>query len=261
MSNNWKDRIYDHEEMPPKGMWDSIAKELDKRDKPKAKVITLSKVRWAVAATVAIAVTVTAIYVFKSSSHDETMVAVETKKDTNTNASSSAQKNNSTVVQQPIDAEPKTSIAVIPVVKKKTNQLQKKENATDFTLPENIDLITANNIQNVIKDPITSDKTKLKNISGETSDDIALMDAPNSYVSFLGPNGQEVKVSSKFANIIGIMRNGDNQEYLDKVISESAYWKEKFSKWRNKMAETGVSPSPLNFFDIIELTKLLSEEK
>lgn len=89
------------------------------------------------------------------------------------------------------------------------------------------------------------------------------MNTPNNYVSFIGPNGQEVKVSSKFSNLLGYMdgKEPESEEYLDKIINESNFWRGKFKTWRNKMINNNVAPSPSNFMDIIELSKLLQEDK
>jgi hypothetical protein len=81
-------------------------------------------------------------------------------------------------------------------------------------------------------------------------------------VSFVGPNGQEVKVSSKFSNLLGYMdgRDPETVENLDKIISESNFWRGKFKSWRNKMISNNNASSPANFMNIIELSKLLNEE-
>lgn len=259
MSNNWKDRIYNHEEIPPKGIWDSIAQELDKQDKEKqgeqqkAKIIGITTIKWAVAAAVLVAVVATSVYLFNTKPQISTSAQTEIKQTPATP--------NKVTPTTPTNSTVDIAIEQKPVKQQHKKNLTHTTSTEELTLPESIDIVTSNTVVPNIKDPITANNTKLKNIAGETTDDINMMDAPNSYVSFLGPNGQEIRVSSKFANLIGLLRNGEHQEYLDKVISESAFWKEKFSKWRNKMSEIEVSPSPLNFFDIIELTKLLSEEK
>ncbi len=103
----------------------------------------------------------------------------------------------------------------------------------------------------------------LQDVNGETPMDISLMNAPNSYISVTGPDGQSVKVSSKFSNLINLLndKNPAAVENIDIIISESAKWRSTFANWREKMTNNSIAPSISNFMDIIELSKMLESKK
>ena len=131
--------------------------------------------------------------------------------------------------------------------------------ANDNNVPH---YITGTYVADLAQNPAANNKEKLQNTKGEIPTDIALMNTPNTYISITGPDGQTVKVSSKFSNLIGYL-NGSNtatQENIDIIIEESAKWRKIFSEWRDKMTNNAVAPSFLNFMDIIELSKVLEEK-
>lgn len=112
------------------------------------------------------------------------------------------------------------------------------------------------------QNPAAGKKDKLQTVTGETPEDVSLMNSPNSYISITGPDGLPVKVSSKFSNLIGYLteKNPETQENLDIIIKESAQWRVTFAKWRDKMINNAVAPSLSNFMDIIELSNVLEEK-
>jgi len=109
------------------------------------------------------------------------------------------------------------------------------------------------------QNPAANNKEKLQNSKGETPMDIALLNPPNTYISITGADGQTVKVSSKFYNLIGYLTQGnpDTRENIDVIIAESDQWRKIFSAWRDKMTNNALAPSLSNFMDIIELSKIV----
>ncbi len=125
------------------------------------------------------------------------------------------------------------------------------------------DYVKSTETADLAQNPTNANKEKLQNSNGETPTDIALMNTPNTYISITGPDGQTVKVSSKFSNLISYLNSNDanTQENLDIIITESAKWRATFAAWRDKMTNNGVAPSIINFMDIIELSNVLEEKK
>ena len=259
MSQNWQHRIQNHEETPPAGVWDSIAKELDKSDVHKKnisekKVVQMPFFRWAVAASLLLGVSVFT-FIFHN------------KNDKNSQILASEKRNMKTVETMTSKTNPLSLNIVSPnnnTSALKTSPIKRKKIKSPFrhTITEsniNVSYADAGELKPLVKNPVETTKKKITSSNGQEINDITLMDSPNSYVTFVGPNGQEVKISSKFSNIIGYLNSSDTEEYLDKVISEGAYWRGKFKTWRNKMCDDSVAPTPNNFMDIIELGKILSD--
>ncbi len=142
----------------------------------------------------------------------------------------------------------------------KNNFTSSVEQTTD--LSNVLQYAKADEVNALAYDPTINRAEKLKGTTGEVINDISLMNSPNSYVTFTGPNGQDVKVSSKFSNLLGYMdgKDPESEEYLDKIVNESNFWRGKFKNLRNKMINNDIAPSPSNFMNIVELSKLLTQD-
>ena len=90
-------------------------------------------------------------------------------------------------------------------------------------------------------------------------EDVSLLDLPNSYFLMTGPNGQSVRVSSKFRNTIQYLNGSSNEELLDVILRESRYWRNQFKEWKEEVGHSTFIPSAENFMDIAELMKLLQQ--
>ncbi len=100
---------------------------------------------------------------------------------------------------------------------------------------------------------------RIRNLKGEVKEDVRLMDLPNSYFLMTGPNGQSVRVSSKFRNTIQYLNGSGKEELLDVILRESQYWRNQFRAWKEEVGHSTFIPSAENFMDISELMKLLQE--
>ncbi len=100
---------------------------------------------------------------------------------------------------------------------------------------------------------------QIRNLKGEIKEDVSLLDLPNSYFLMTGPNGQSVRVSSKFRNTIQYLNSSGNEELLDVILRESQYWRNQFKAWKDQVGHSTFIPSAENFMDIAELMKLLQE--
>lgn len=143
-----------------------------------------------------------------------------------------------------------------------TNTISNTSQAPYF-IPDTLGYIKGSEVADLAPDPVKLNKEKLKNAGGQIPEDIGLINTPNTYISITGPDGQSVKISSKFSNLIGYLKeqNPDAIENIDIIIKESAQWRATFATWRNKMTNNTVAPSLGNFMDIIELSKVLEEKK
>lgn len=253
-------RIYNYKQEAPVNTWKEIIKELDKSE---AKLVPLKSIkknlkviyfRMAAAASVIIFIAASVWLSNKKTNNATDQTASVTPQ--------SQQKN----VQ--VAEKEKTNLPASDTQEKKMDQRTAVYNNTKKT-PEqnNVGIqdpayVKGNIVTELATDPNIGIKEKLQNINGETPMDIALMNTPNTYISITGPDGQTVKVSSKFSNLIGFLneKNPDTQENLDIIIKESAKWRTTFTAWRNKMANNSVAPSLANFMDIIELSKVLEEK-
>ncbi|MFT3705681.1 MAG: hypothetical protein QM802_25150 [Agriterribacter sp.] len=97
----------------------------------------------------------------------------------------------------------------------------------------------------------------VRNSKGEIREDVTLLDLPNSYFMMTGPDGQSIRVSSKFRNTIQYLNGSGNEELLDVILRESRYWKNIFSGWKEQLNNSSFIPSTNNFMDIAELMQLL----
>jgi negative regulator of sigma E activity len=132
-----------------------------------------------------------------------------------------------------------------------------------YSIPDTIEYIKGNEVADLAPNPEKLKKEKLKNIDGQTPEDIGLINIPNTYISITGPDGQSVKISSKFSSLISYLneQNPETIENIDIIIKESAQWRATFTTWRNKMTNNTVAPSLGNFMDIIELSKVLEDKR
>ncbi len=106
--------------------------------------------------------------------------------------------------------------------------------------------------------PLDNGLTPIVNSDGQAEENIDNNSNTNRYVSIIGPNGESIRVSSKFSKQLGLF-GGSSEEGIDVIIKESAKWRNTITKWRKLMNNAKVSPSFENFMDINALGKLLDQ--
>lgn len=105
----------------------------------------------------------------------------------------------------------------------------------------------------------------LRDANGNIIMDMSLLTSSSSgnYITVTGPNGEQTRISTKFANFLAYLNNSsssDKEEYLDYLIRNSGAWKKRFDEWRNKILQyANFSPSGSTFFDILELKELIKD--
>ncbi|WP_462254426.1 hypothetical protein [Ferruginibacter sp.] len=261
-STSFAERLYNYNAEAPADAWKNIASELDKSEtkivplqnnKKNQKVIYF---RMAAAASV-IAIIATTIWLSSNT------------KDDAINSTASSVTPQSQQPNTPVAGTEKTTLPASDTQEKKLAKEQTAYNPAKKTTPAQTqeafvaDYVKGNKGEDLAQDPAIGNKEKLQTANGETPMDIALMNTPNTYISITGPDGQTIKVSSKFSNLIGYLtdKNPELQENLDVIIKESAKWKNTFAIWRDKMTNNVVAPSLSNFMDIMELSNVLEEKK
>lgn len=94
----------------------------------------------------------------------------------------------------------------------------------------------------------------------EQIDDLSLIASNDRYVSMVSADGRMVKIAARFSNLAPYLQDKSSaNDYLDILFEESTYWKEKFREWRQKLAQSAVTPSVDNFFDIIGLLNSIQD--
>lgn len=105
----------------------------------------------------------------------------------------------------------------------------------------------------------------IRDANGKIIMDLSLLTTGNgNYISITGPNGEQTRISTKFAQYLMYLGGPDNksEEYLDFLIRNSNSWKQRFQEWRARIMQSpDFIPSGLNFLDILELKELLKENQ
>jgi hypothetical protein len=260
---SFSERIYNYKQEPPASAWQNIINDLDKSEAKIVPLINNKKnlraiyFRMAAAASV-IAVIATTIWLSNRNTDNPTknpIVSVTPE------------------IKQPVTAEVKKENTALPASDPQEKKLPQEKTIAQTNVKKTAPLPVADNIvPNYVKgnttndladNPAAANKEKLQDVNGNTPNDIALMNTPNTYISITGPDGQSVKVSAKFSNLIGYLtdNSADTKENIDVIISESAKWRKIFAGWREKMTNNSVAPSISNFMDIISLSEVLEAKK
>lgn len=94
----------------------------------------------------------------------------------------------------------------------------------------------------------------------EQIDDLSRIASDDRYLTMVSADGRMVKIPARFSNLAPYLQdNSTDEAYIDLLFEESTYWKEKFREWRQKLAQSPVTPSMENFFDIIGLMKSIQD--
>jgi hypothetical protein len=89
----------------------------------------------------------------------------------------------------------------------------------------------------------------------------AVISDAGKYITVAGPNGDEIKVSSKLSGLTAYIANDKNDNITagDVASTSQNFWKTKFKNWREKMSKNNIAPSFTNFLDIVELSKVVQQ--
>ncbi|MCO5240513.1 MAG: hypothetical protein M9904_10695 [Chitinophagaceae bacterium] len=260
----FKDRLHHIEVTPPENNWDQILNKLDAPHPTKVRYISIKKViRIAAAAAIIGIAFFTANYFITD---------IDTGKTTGQKIQPAVKESNpvhtpvTEKAETPGIANPETGKTIIASntglkkakIRRNTDmpgEVYLNSRQMDAPSVSSIDFDTAPVTDRYNLDDATS--KRIRNLKGEIREDVRLMDLPNSYFYMTGPNGQSVRVSSKFRNTIQYLNGSEKEEMLDVILRESRYWRDQFKTWKEKVGTSTFIPSADNFMDISELMKLL----
>ena len=86
-------------------------------------------------------------------------------------------------------------------------------------------------------------------------DDLSMIAANDNYVTMVNSNGRIVKIPANYAHLASHLQDKPiTEDYYEKMFREGAYWKEKVTDWKQKLATSPVSTGDL-FSNMVELLK------
>ena len=268
----FKDILFDAQETPPPNAWHNIQSVLDNGTSQKGRLISLRSILKISAAAAVIAILFfTTNYFFKTK--EAAVNNTTAVKNTNNNAEQKIadrnkveeRENNKNEINQPKEKEKQyvaSNTETIKSRKQENNQRAKvfSDGGSVFVPAPSIEIIPTD--QSSVTDKYDLSKSygkRVRNLQGEIKEDVSLLDLPNSYFLMTGPDGQSIRVSSKFRNTIQYLNGAGNEELLDVILRESRYWKNIFREWKEKVGNSTFVPAANNFMDIAELMQLLRQ--
>jgi hypothetical protein len=233
---------------PPARVWDKVADALDESSPSKVFRIKRSWLKWTAAAAVIGLTIFSASYFFNGGKEPP---AVSTKENGSGKEVNSAASTDAATKASPIPG----NIARINAESKLTDNAllaSNKRNLVGTTRkkepPVRYAMVESPETENTLAKTTDGEPKVNNNIS---SDAASYIQAPDYFV-VTAPNGERVKISSKFSEAVASLFGGDNVDYL---------WKSRFDSWKSKlMTNPSFIPAAGNFLDIVELKDLLKEQ-
>ncbi|HRP56639.1 hypothetical protein [Agriterribacter sp.] len=261
----FKNRLYHAEIDPPDNSWKLIQHSLDVPSAANRKSFNIKKVFRIAAAAALIGISFfTVNYFIAGSDNSKTTADKKTAPDTTSTY------NNQT--NQPVAKNEDNTSVPVTVKSMIASHITRKKHETNanavtgfysedktYSAPPVSSVPDDNTAITDRYDLYQTAAKRIRNLKGEVKEDVSLLDLPNSYFLMTGPNGQSVRVSSKFRNTIQYLNGSSNEELLDVILRESRYWRNQFKEWKEEVGHSTFIPSAENFMDIAELMKLLQQ--
>ena len=261
-------KMNNFETAPPALLWDKIAASLSEPGTPvaaeTAPVIQLRKILYrALAAAVIISVIVGGWMMLsnKSSVHTE---IVKNNQAVTPAPSANLQEKTTVSPATATDADD-TNVISIPTEAVAARQQNDRHHEANITYAEDdrvLKYAVVERLPAFHEGPIVISSAPIVDANGVVIRDMDVLTTNSNYIMVTGPNGQQARISAKFASVIRYLNGStdDTEEYLDKVIKESDTWKKRFHEWRSKISQSSFIPSSANFLDIIEFKNLIEEQ-
>ena len=285
MPTNFIHNILQAEIPPPESAWDKIAAELDKlehplfvnkvagasieppasvwnkvadaiNETPAARKIPMgaSWAKWTAAAIAAGLIIYSVTYFINPGKSPSAFSSNETasKKENNSSAATNPSGGNISTPTDTSRIDPAVGSRPSSGTSENERSGNSKRNLTAISRkqepPVRHALIESTLAENGITQPTEAEDKVSANVSSSTPNYIL----PPDYYFVTAPNGERVKISSKFSGAVASLFGGDNVDYL---------WKNRFDSWKSKlMTSPSFIPSAGNFLDIAELKDLLKEQ-
>ena len=233
---------------PPARVWDKVADALDGPTPSRVFRINRSWLKWTAAAAVLGLFIFSATYFFSGGKEPP---AVSSKENSSSKKVNSAAPTNAATKASPIpvdiariSTESNLQENALSTSNKRSlaGTIRRKDPPVRYAMVESPE--TANTLAKT-----TDGEPKVNN--NVSSDAASYIPAPDYFV-VTAPNGECVKISSKFSEAVASLFGGDNVDYL---------WKSRFDSWKSKLiTNPSFIPAAGNFLDIAELKDLLKEQ-
>ena len=232
---------------PPSSVWQRVANALEGSSPAKRISINRPWIKWAAAAIAAGLVIFTWInYLNQEKPNLVSGKGNELKNSTNSSTVPPSNGNDASSGGASTTLSPNTQLSdnIGPNTSKKL--LSSNRGQTNLRLRHAS--IESAGIENQNKLAPESEPRVSNNVSSTSTN---LIPAPD-YYFVTAPNGEKVRISSKFSGAVTSLFGGDNVDYL---------WKSRFDSWKSKlMTNPSFIPSAGNFLDIAELKDMLKEQ-
>ena len=279
MTNNLSHKILNAEIPPPESVWEQITAELDKVDHPsfvrkinnasvappatvwnkianalnesRTAVIPLNRAwtKWTAAAVVAGLILFTGWLLFNNDKDQGGIKETETASSKSANSSipgnpSTSNSNSPLSVDNNASATAGTKLAINERTDNKgRNGINRRKG-----LPIRATLVEPSGLEKLPASPTEGEPKISNNVSSTSANFIS----PPDYFVVTAPNGERVRISSKFSEAVTTLVGGDNIDY---------FWKLRFDSWKSKlMSNPSFIPTGGNFLDIAELKDMLKEQ-
>lgn len=269
VATQWQQDMYQYEVAPPAAAWGNITATLDNAGgklvqmEPAQRSQRKFYLRIAAAAAVVSVIALSAVWFSQSIffNSDPQSIAGNQPAAVTPNTTTV---NTAPVTNNPVTA-PSTDVAAVPAAapNKEAATVSRRTTAVKEAGIAPLEYVNGNEVAYLDERANPAIAKKLPDADGQVTTDITKMEAPaaTGYITVSGPDGRSVRVSAKFASLLGYLNDTPGQEErLDVIIKESAVWKATFKQWRQKMMNNNIAPSFDNFMDVIELSKLLNSE-
>ena len=242
--NNFIRKLSQASVAPPAEVWNKLVSVLDGRKPARLFALNSSRVKWIAAALITGLIVLSASYLFRSGRNMPSSIA---KKEGSAAGDTSQQ-------HIPLIQQKKDSQAAEPITELAQNVeqfiLKKKAGGIPGKRTDHVRYATIENAENVLPtdNNIAAGNPVNANVPSSAG---SFIPAPDYFV-VTAPNGQRVRISSKFSDAVNSLFAGDNSDNS---------WKTRFDSWKSKlMSNPSFIPAAGNFLDIVELKDLLKEQ-
>jgi hypothetical protein len=249
--------LYNMSTVPPASAWGKIQASLEEKDEP---VISINRgrrippfVRYAVAAILIGAIAFAAITFFNNKQETGGLAIDKTKTpaqdsnnnpvvtNNNTTNSGSAQAEEEARNDAALEESKHTYASVDISAKLRTNGINEAIFASPVTTIKSPQDIAP---ENTYRDLECSEVHNALYTGGNSAIDMA-----GRYAMLMTPDGHIIRISKKLGNLVCCVSGEEQDEDC----------KDQLKKWRQKMADSPVAPSPGNFMDILSLLHTLKD--
>jgi hypothetical protein len=258
VENEFPSVLYNLEASPPAAAWNKIEAALDAEATPKRKLVSMgSWVRYAAAAVVLAAVTYGGLRILNSQQDSSTDIAVTGTTPTSVESNPVApQQNEKTapseeLTRQSIQDEARNDAALeqskqtYASLGASDKKRMKKVSSEYFQAPADPIEISANFNPVHTYEELACSEVSTPSFANNTGS----IEIAGRYAMLMTPDGHFIRISRKLGNLVCCVSGEDqDEECVDQL-----------KKWRKKLANSPVTPSPGNFMDIVDLINTLKD--